>query len=325
MRSQPKISIIVPCYKAEPYLERCIESIIGQTFEQWELILIDDGSPDKTGEICDAYCSRDKRIKVVHKENGGVSAARNDGIEIAEGEFICFIDPDDYIKSDFLQVLYDEKLKTDAGLIVTGFTEVSTSGEIKVIKPEDHYYLSTEFKHIFDDELKWRPMGLVWGKLFCKSIITVNNLRFDQGISYGEDRIFLLNYLMFIDDLTFVEYDGYMYSVHDGSLSNTIKSFEEAYSGLIGFREIAKKLSNKWNVNVQSFPYFRDRLINQYGRILGAIRKCTDRKKRLQYYRMIDWGDYNSIRTPHSWKEKILNNLLSMKFHRQYDYIMSLN
>lgn len=98
----PKVSIIVPVYKAEKYLNRCIDSILAQTFTDWELLLIDDGSTDRSGDICDEYAKKDTRIRVFHKENGGVSSARNLGLDSAQGEWVTFIDADDYILPDFL-------------------------------------------------------------------------------------------------------------------------------------------------------------------------------------------------------------------------------
>ena len=110
-----KVSIIVPVYNVEKYLQRCIESILTQTETDFELLLIDDGSKDKSGLICDEYAQKDKRVNVIHKENGGVSSARNLGIEKANGEWICFIDADDYVRQDFLsdiqQYLFNARIQ----------------------------------------------------------------------------------------------------------------------------------------------------------------------------------------------------------------------
>lgn len=119
----PEISIIVPVYNVEKYLSQCIESIKSQTFEDWELILVDDGSPDNSGIICDEYAKTDRRIKVVHQENGGVSTARNLGLENAKGEYISFIDSDDYIAPEFLKVMLDKLLTHNADMVRCGFHE----------------------------------------------------------------------------------------------------------------------------------------------------------------------------------------------------------
>ena len=98
----PKISVIVPVYKTEAYLHRCVDSILAQTFQDFEVLLIDDGSPDRSGEICDVYAQKDRRVRVFHKENGGVSSARNCGLDNAKGEWICFVDSDDFLDTTYL-------------------------------------------------------------------------------------------------------------------------------------------------------------------------------------------------------------------------------
>lgn len=110
-----KVSIIVPVYKAEPYIRKCIDSILSQTFTNFELLLIDDGSPDNCGKICDEYAELDTRVHVFHKENGGVSAARNLGLDHAKGDYVCFIDSDDWIDPDMLETLigWEQKKQTD--------------------------------------------------------------------------------------------------------------------------------------------------------------------------------------------------------------------
>ena len=104
----PKVSIIVPIYKAEKYLHRCVDSIIAQTFTDWELLLVDDGSPDRSGEICDEYTGRDNRIRVIHKENGGVSSARNAGLDVAKGQWVVFVDSDDWCEAYYLADFFKE-------------------------------------------------------------------------------------------------------------------------------------------------------------------------------------------------------------------------
>lgn len=125
----PEISIIVPVYNVEKYLEKCVDSILGQTFQDFELILVDDGSPDNSGKICDAYADTDKRITVIHQENGGLSAARNAGIEIAKGRYFGFVDSDDYIAEDMYELLYNNLKKEDADLSAVGFLDIYAGKE----------------------------------------------------------------------------------------------------------------------------------------------------------------------------------------------------
>ena len=114
----PKISIIVPVYKTETYLRQCIDSLINQTFQDIEIILVDDGSPDNSPAICDEYAAKDQRIKVIHKQNAGVSEARNSGIDAAKGDFLMFVDSDDWMEIDGCDILYNEYLQTGADTVI---------------------------------------------------------------------------------------------------------------------------------------------------------------------------------------------------------------
>lgn len=119
-----EISIIVPVYKVEKYLKKCVDSILNQTFSDIEVILVDDGSPDRSGIICDEYAKNDTRVKVIHKENGGLSSARNAGIEVAQGRFIGFVDSDDYIATDMYQLLYEDITREEADMAICGIYDV---------------------------------------------------------------------------------------------------------------------------------------------------------------------------------------------------------
>lgn len=130
-----KISIIVPVYKAEKTLDKCITSILSQTFTDFELLLIDDGSPDGSGIICDHYALKDERIRVIHKSNGGVSSARQTGVDVARGEYSIHVDPDDWVEPEMLQELYRSAKKHDADMVICDFYENSYKGQ-KYIKQE---------------------------------------------------------------------------------------------------------------------------------------------------------------------------------------------
>ncbi|NTJ52570.1 glycosyltransferase [Enterococcus faecium] len=129
-----EISIIVPVYKVEPYLRKCVDSILAQTFTDFEVILVDDGSPDNSGKICDEYASKDSRVRVIHKKNGGLSSARNAGIDVARGKYLGFVDSDDYIEKDMYELLYDNIVKEQADLSICGIYDVY-EGKKPVNKP----------------------------------------------------------------------------------------------------------------------------------------------------------------------------------------------
>ena len=179
----PKISIIVPVYNVEEYIHRCIDSILAQTFTDFELILVNDGSPDQCGKICDEYAENDSRIKVIHKKNGGLSDARNAGLEIAQGEYIGFVDSDDYIEHDMYEKLI-EACKEDN-------SQLAMCGRYKVLGEELKPMFSFKGRKIWQSReaieklLTWDNIdSSAWDKLFSRNLF--EELRFPVG-KYNED------------------------------------------------------------------------------------------------------------------------------------------
>lgn len=196
----PEVSVIVPVYKAEPYLQQCVDSVLAQTFADFELILVDDGSPDNCGAICDTYAARDGRVRVIHKENRGPSAARNAGLEIARGKYIYFCDSDDYVEKELLAdavqamdgydmvVFNRDNVDGDSGCVTAAkkFPEL-----IRVFnhRKETARFLARDyFTHIIG--------YTVWLRLFRREIIEKNHLRFPEGLSFAEDQGFVACYLI---------------------------------------------------------------------------------------------------------------------------------
>ena len=189
------ISVIVPVYNVEKYLSRCIESILRQTYPYFELILVDDGSPDKSGKICDKYAKKDERIKVLHKENGGVSSARNIGLDYAKGEYISFIDSDDWVRENYLEKLLAPMLQYDVQMVLGG---VELRGiHIKKVQMKEQLFDIYFPTHEAMDTLFLKKQPLSKGpccKLYKKIIIDNVPLRFNEEVAWGEDAIFLYNY-----------------------------------------------------------------------------------------------------------------------------------
>lgn len=191
-------SIIVPVYKVEAYLEKCIDSILSQDYQEFEILLVDDGSPDNCPAICDRYAAMDSRIRVFHKKNGGVSSARNLGIENAKGEWIWFVDSDDYIQQGALQNLSAEIAKSDADLYCFN---CSVSGT--------YFYDIFPFfyEHYFKYCLGFGPCN----KIYRKSIIEKHTLSFDTNEIIGEDLLFNLTYYRHMSRFTYVPKQLYCY------------------------------------------------------------------------------------------------------------------
>ncbi len=150
----PAVSVIVPVYKVEPYLRRCVDSILAQTFTDFELILVDDGSPDNCGAICDEYAEKDSRVKVIHKKNGGVSSARNMGLDAARGEYIYFCDGDDYIEKELLADAVQAMSGYDMVVFNTFFVDING---VKTGRVSDYYIDSDRW-----NDLEYRSRFLAW-------------------------------------------------------------------------------------------------------------------------------------------------------------------
>ena len=210
------ISVIVPVYNTEKYLHRCIDSILAQTYTDFELLLIDDGSSDSSGAICDEYATKDSRVRVFHKENGGVSSARNLGLDNAKGEWVAFCDSDDYVYSSWLQnysiieneVIYDfvcQGIDTDKPLYPT--TNLCSYG--------------LDFKggvsECINELHKVKLLGYLHNKVFRLSIINDNSIRFDIRLDFREDEVFVIQYLLYCKNIISVSQIGYHYFVPDWS------------------------------------------------------------------------------------------------------------
>lgn len=196
-----EISVIVPVYKSESYLQRCLDSLLAQNFKDFEILLVDDGSPDRSGDICDEYAQKDSRVRVFHKQNGGVSSARNIGIDNAKGKWVTFIDSDDYVEQSYLD---DFGLaKCDADIYMQGYKVVRNKEIIR------KHYFSVDtaqilsFDKCFVQGERNNILNSPVCKLFKYDILKKHSIRFDPSISYGEDHLFVLSYLQYAE-VTFI-------------------------------------------------------------------------------------------------------------------------
>ena len=178
----PKISVIVPVYKAETYLHRCVDSILAQTFTDWELLLIDDGSPDRSGEICDEYAQKDSRVRVIHKKNGGVSSARQRGLDESIGEYTIHADPDDWVEPGMLAEMYKKAKDEDADMVICDFY-TNYKDEQRYVKQEptaldNKTVLRNLFQHLH---------GSCWNKLVKRTCYYNYKVKFVEWMSFCED------------------------------------------------------------------------------------------------------------------------------------------
>lgn len=261
---QPKISVIVPIYNAVTYLSCCLDSILAQTFIDWELILVDDGSPDLCGVICDDYAKKDSRIRVIHKPNGGVSSARNSGLDVAKGEYICFIDADDKIDSRYLEAFVNAE-KSD--LVISGFKY--NSGD--KYTPGNAFYIGNDFVNRVPQIIRLQSIYVPWAKMFKRCIIENNKLRFDIKLRLSEDTTFVYYYLSFCNSVTLIDNDYYYYKDIFGGGKKYVLSYEEIdylnYCNVASINAINKNIGTnidtryngaKWHLLADAYSKYTD-------------------------------------------------------------------
>lgn len=240
-----KLSIIVPVFNIERYLEDCLESILNQTFSDFELILVDDGSKDKSGLICDNYALKDNRIIVFHNSNNGVSFSRNFGIENAKGEWITFIDSDDWVDQDYISNMFSGGSNFD--LYCTGHQMQAENGKWIIYTPKKSIYIKDDLISFYNDHLSSGIIRGPWCKLLKRSTIIDHNIRFDLRLSFGEDTIFTLDYLKFVNNIFVSDLPQYHRRWTPGSLAKKVNligwnNFVDAYKPYV--LEIIKDKNN---------------------------------------------------------------------------------
>ena len=228
----PTVSVIVPVYNAEGVVSRGVDSILAQSYQDFELILVDDGSTDSSGAICDNYAQQDGRVRVIHQENAGVSVARNAGLNVAQGEWVTFVDSDDIVLDGFLESLViavnrDERID----LAYCGYAIIDGSTSIKTYRSAT--YIGKEQLHDVLSSTKLLYRCSPWAKFFRRSIITDNGLQFDENLTISEDRLFLYQYLIHVRGVATTSTVGYLY----GSFSPTSLKHKRVPTEMLAYRQ----------------------------------------------------------------------------------------
>jgi len=206
---KPLVSVVVPVYNSERYIAKCVDSIINQTYRNLEIILIDDGSTDTSGKICDEYAEKDKRVRVIHKKNSGVSEARNCGIREAAGRYISFLDSDDYFEIETIEISSSVIEAEKADAVIWGYYAdfLDAEGKVlfsKIISPNTGNLSKKDNSRLSVDEQFW-GIGYVWNKLYRMDIIKENDFWFNKDISMGEDTLFNASVLSEAGKITILE------------------------------------------------------------------------------------------------------------------------
>ncbi|MCH5320899.1 MAG: glycosyltransferase [Eubacterium sp.] len=277
--NEPKISIIVPVYKTEKYLNRCLESIVNQTYKNLEIILIDDDSPDNCPQMCDEWAQKDNRIKVLHIENNGLANARNSGIDIATGDYVMFADSDDYLEPDMVEFLLNLSVKYDADVSRCGFYfNYENTGEEKSASSDTNIKLFDYDERMIDLTTGGHVSGVAWNKLYKSSVIKSHYYSKADGCS--ED--IMHNYRVYKDitKTAFCNIPKYHYVIRENSITNN--TFGYGAFDIIRAKQII--LDGEGN-NEKILPYaIKGYVTSAFIVLSGCIRHnaCMDRYDELR-------------------------------------------
>lgn len=282
------VSIIVPAYNVEKYINKCLESIRNQNYSNIDVIVVDDGSTDKSGEIADHISNEDNRIRVFHRQNSGVSASRNFGIEKSIGEYVVFVDADDYIAEDYVSYMLENLIKTNADMVVSDKYYVSIKekqnefDELEILNSEKAvaYFLSP-------DVIVYSPNNMI-----RKSILVENKLYFRTDIFYGEGLTFTVNLAKLCDVVCMCHRKVYYYRRNNDSSATTRFNYEKILNG----EKAINALENQVNMSDELISLMF--ILHKCNYCAGAISKLILNKKKREYY-----SDY--VR----WKKYIKNNI----------------
>lgn len=325
---QSIISIIIPVYKVEKYIRKCLDSILVQTFPNWEALLIDDGSPDNSGVICDEYAAKDNRFRVFHKQNGGVSSARNMGLDNAIGEWITFVDADDYLLPSFLNGLYQPIATGEVVDFIHGGCLNSIGGKTIGVNQSYEYYVGKNPENLYR-----KLRGLTISKLFRSSYIqhqrNESPLRFDEKMKIAEDMAFTFDYVIDVKRYAFVSEVGYCYRIDNmdsATKSRKILSYE---TELHSYRHLCASIRNyvqKYNLSdsVANIRFLHEAQHLQNVCLLLYYNKLS-RTERLQHLKNDLTDEDLSLLRLHNFHciKSILFFLLVAKKYRIFDFIVS--
>ena len=317
-------SIIIPIYKVEKYLRKCIDSVVSQTYTNIEIILVNDGSPDGCYDICKEYEKIDKRIKVVDKENGGLSSARNAGLDIATGDYVYFLDSDDYINVSLIEII-NNKIK-DNDLLIFNNYEVNEDG--KILKKSNisigKQELSCEkdiFNYILKNYLEVKSCYQVWNKVFTTKIIKENNLRFEDNTTvFSEDVCFILYYLLHSHRIIAIEDVLYYYLQRDTSIMGQNRKRQHINQ----FVNICKLTLNHIDSMNEDMKYFKENYYILFHRIIENQYVYAGKKNVYKYIKEITEIEFykENVKTL-TKKPKELIRIFGIKKGTQY-YIDNL-
>lgn len=354
LTGQDLISVIIPVYNVKPYLDKCIKSVLYQTYKNLEIILVDDGSTDGCSEMCDQYAIQDKRIKVVHKINEGLVSSRKEGIKVASGNLIGYVDSDDWVEPNMYEVMYSKMKEVDADIIVTCHYENFESYQAdydNYIKPGvytgDHLIRDVFGKMLYVPSIDmWGVSANCWNKLFTKKIVYQHQLDVDNIIADGEDHAFVFSAMLDAKCICFIKDKFYHHRVRPGSVSLHLN-----YDCFTRFAYLAALMEKKftktpyWDMVLkEQLPYHFRKFIQKYTMMVLGVELYTpsdqeyvfpfshvSRGDRIVLYGAADVGEiyYRQIKTTAycelvAWVAQTCRNKQLVDFVQEPNVILNL-
>lgn len=333
----PIISVIIPVYNVENFLHRCIDSVLKQTMQDFEVILINDGSEDYSGKICDDFAKKDKRITVVHKKNARVSAARNDGLKIAKGKYVSFIDSDDWIEPNMFQKMFQKAEELDLDIVMCDYKKKTETDEQTRTQPiRGGFYSREHIKNelfkclIMFDHIEFPPTISNWAFLFKLEFLKLNNLYYDEDIHYCEDSLLGSKAMYHANNFYYLKgHYFYNYFTNPNSTTNTYN--EKKW---ISYLKINEKLKHYFEKDCD-FDFSRQLKINMLyftlnalGQIKYSKRGVRERENMIRNIMIHPYvGEvFDGFKLPDvSWKMKVAILLIKFRMAKTYNYLVLKN
>ena len=284
MKKNQLVSIIVPMYNAEKYMSECLDSLINQDYENLEIVLVDDGSTDKTLKICNEYAKKDKRVKVIHQKNSGVSEARNNGINKSTGEYITFVDSDDFIAKDFISYYVELINKTNADIALSRMPVKYRTGESKQVLNNEEKIEVITGKECALEMLYYKIFIASWNKLFKRKLLVDNNILFNKNIHFGEGFNYSVDAFLKANKVCITSLNKYYYRVDNESSVMTKFSLNQI-TGSIGAQ---KHLQEKYdNIDAEISKALKYANWHTYFDCLNSIIGTNNVKNNVELYKKI--------------------------------------
>lgn len=281
------VTVVIPVYNVKPYLRKCVKSVINQTYENLQILLIDDGSTDGSGTMCDKLGQEDSRIQVIHKANSGLGLTRNVGIEKAKGRYITFVDSDDYLSTDLIAQLYQGVKKCESEVCIAGFTRTNNNGDILYQEKYREFNVtgSQRVSSAFEKMLGSLPEKhdsikmSVWSNLYSTKIINEFKLRFvSERKIISEDIIWNAQYFSNINKVQFISAHGYFYRYNNNSLSQSYKS--DRFSKIISLYQILQAIIKENSLSA-------DALLRIQKQLFINVKSCIIQERQLKFTQQI--------------------------------------